>query len=291
MGGKFLAEGGFSRCVPPLSVDDEEDFDDDELDDEFDEESDAESDEVWDEESDAESDEEWDEDFDAMTLVAATARFIVRFRLALAALMVVGMLVTAASVVVPMLFASEGVSGPQSHLWGFQVKTSDDSTSQSIFVEDGATEIITFEFDESTNVSHVYVGAHFSENNENVGVNLCDYVTVIMNLEEVNRTERYETSQTDSRTNDCNVEGDAIWYNYNLTLPTIAQFEGTAAEARDQWEIVNMTGVGLWVIEITVDAQSLLEDSGEDVDITINTMEFEVLMTILDDSAEPQVEV
>ncbi len=279
MGGKFLAEEGFSRCVPPLSVDDEEDFDDDELDDEFDE------------ESDAESDEEWDEDFDAMTLVAATARFIVRFRLALAALMVVGMLVTAASVVVPMLFASEVVSGPQSHLWGFQVKTSDDSTFQSIFVEDGTTEIITFEFDESTNVSHVYVGAHFSENNENIGVNLCDYVTVIMNLEEVNRTERYETSQTDSRTNDCNVEGDAIWYNYNLTLPTISQFEGTAAEARDQWEIVNMTGVGLWVIEITVDAQTLLEDNGEDVDITINTMEFEVLMTILDDSTEPQVEV
>ncbi len=150
MGGKFLAEGGFSRCVPPLSVDDEEDFDDDELDDEFDEESDAESDE--------ETDEEWDEDFDAMTLVAATARFIVRFRLALAALMVVGMLVTAASVVVPMLFASEGVSGPQSHLWGFQVKTSDDSTFQSIFVEDGTTEIITFEFDESTNVSHVRKG-------------------------------------------------------------------------------------------------------------------------------------
>ncbi|MEO2208315.1 MAG: hypothetical protein ABGX06_00025, partial [Candidatus Poseidoniia archaeon] len=81
MGGKFLAEEGFSRCVPPLSVDDEEDFDDDELDDEFDEESNAESDE--------ETDEEWDEDFDAMTLVAATARFIVRFRLALAALMVV----------------------------------------------------------------------------------------------------------------------------------------------------------------------------------------------------------
>ena len=283
MGGKFLAEEGFSRCVPPLSVDDEEDFDDDELDDEFDEESDAELDE--------ETDEEWDEDFDAMNLVAATARFIVRFRLALAALMVVGMLVTAASVVVPMLFASEAVSGPQSHLWGFQVKTSDDSTFQSIFVEDGTTEIITFEFDESTNVSHVYVGAHFSENNENVGVNLCDYVTVIMNLEEVNRTERYETSQTDSRTNDCNVEGDAIWYNYNLTLPTISQFEGTAAEARDQWEIVNMTGVGLWVIEITVDAQTLLEDNGEDVDITINTMEFEVLMTILDDSTEPQVEV
>ncbi len=55
MEGKFLAEKGFSRFVPPLSVDDEEDFDDDELDDEFDE------------ESDAESDEEWDEDFDAMT--------------------------------------------------------------------------------------------------------------------------------------------------------------------------------------------------------------------------------
>ena len=50
MGGKFLAEEGFSRCVPPLSVDDEEDFDDDELDDEFDEESDSESNEETDEE-------------------------------------------------------------------------------------------------------------------------------------------------------------------------------------------------------------------------------------------------
>lgn len=114
-------------------------------------------------------------------------------------------------------------------------------------------------------------------------MNLCDYVTVMMDVTEANRSERYELSQTESRTNDCNVEGDAIWYNYNLTLPSITEFEGTRAEALDQWDGVNGTGQGLWVIEVSVDSQTLWTDSGEDVEITIRWRTFDVLMTIIDD--------
>ena len=257
--------------MPDGDSDHEEGFDGDEFD------------EDWD-------DENIDDEFDFIEIVKSTLNLLLRFRSPLIAILLVGILIGSATIVVPMLFAKEEVSGPQSHLWRFDVQRVNGGTDHSVFVEDGTTEEISFVFEQPTNVSHVYVGAHFSENNENVGINLCDYVTVVINLQTVNRTDRYETSQTESRTNDCNVEGDAIWYHYNLTLPSIIEFEGTEEDARSQWENVVGTGVGIWIIEITVDSQSILVDEGEDVDITIISEEFQVSMVIIEESENPQIE-
>ena len=256
--------------MPEGDADHEEVFDGDEFD------------EDWD-------DENIDESFDFIEIVKLTLNLLLRFRLPLIAILLVGIIIGSATVVVPMLFAKEEASGPQSHFWRFDVERVIGGAEHSVFVEDGTTEEISFAFEQPTNVSYVYVGAHFSENNENVGINLCDYVTVVINLQTVNRTDRYDTSQTESRTNDCNVEGDAIWYHYNLTLPPIIEFEGTEEEALSQWENVVGTGVGVWVIEITVDSQSILVDEGEDVDITINFEEFRVSMVIIEERETPQV--
>jgi hypothetical protein len=261
--------------MPEGDADLEEGFDGDEFDEEWDE--------SWD-------DVEIGEGFDFIEIAKSALILLIRFRLPLIAILFVGILIGSATVVIPMIFEKEEAIGPQSHFWRFDVERVIGGAEHSVFVEDGTTEEISFAFEQPTNVSYVYVGAHFSENNENFGVNLCDYVTVVINLQTVNRTDRYDTSQTESRTNDCNVEGDAIWYHYNLTLPPIIEFEGTEEEALSEWENVVGTGVGVWVIEITVDSQSVLVDEGEDVDITINFEEFRVSMVIIEEGDNPQVE-
>ena len=76
---------------------------------------------------------------------------------------------------------------------------------------------------------------------------------------------------------------DKIWYQYTLVLPNMTGFEGTQEEALALWEQYNGIGTGEWRIDVTVDVYTLWGtvcdcEDGEDVQLTISYIEYEVNM-------------
>ncbi|HJO42375.1 MAG TPA: hypothetical protein QF508_03105, partial [Candidatus Thalassarchaeaceae archaeon] len=178
-------------------------------------------------------------------------------------------------------------------IWEFSFENNNQTEVQTFFVNDDSTETVTLAIPIPNNVSEVYVGAYWGEEDEQPGgIVGCDMVTVEVFETAVSKANLYTLSSTDASSQDCDADKtepwDKIWYHYFLDIPNSSGFEGTEEEARELWELYNGTGTGEWRIDVSVDVYTLWGtvcdcEDGEDVRLTISYIEYEVKMSVMTD--------
>jgi len=245
-----------------------------------------------------EYEEDWDEEegTDFSEVVSRAVAVILRNRVALGAvagvLLLLSAIVVAGPVVIDMIMPAEE-KAPEVSVWEFSFEEKNQTDVQTFFVNDDSTETISLVIPMPTNISHLYVGAYWGEEDEEPGgIVGCDMVTVEVFDTAVTKPNLYTLSSTDASSQDCDADKtepwDKIWYNYLLDIPNSTGFEGTEDEARELWELYNGTGTGEWRIDVSVDVYTLWGtvcdcEDGEEVRLTISYIEYEVMMKIVED--------
>jgi hypothetical protein len=247
-----------------------------------------EEDEGWD-------DEGWDEGdtgFDASELMASLMGVALRNRVAIAAVLGVAMLVAAVVVAGPAVLdmvMPDKEAELEVNVWEFTLEERNQTDVKSFFVNDDATENVVLSIPLPRNISSVYIGAYWGEEDEQPGgIVGCDKVTVEVYDSSVNKSNQYSLSNTDAMSQDCDADKtepwDKIWYHYTLDIPNITGFEGTQEEALALWEQYNGIGTGEWRIDVSVDVYTIWGtvcdcEDGEEVRLTISYIEYTVGMT------------
>ena len=247
-----------------------------------------------------EYEEDWDEEegTDFSEVVSRAVAVILRNRVALGAvagvLLLLSAIVVAGPVVIDMIMPAEE-KAPEVSVWEFSFEEKNQTDVQTFFVNDDSTETISLVIPMPTNISHLYVGAYWGEEDEEPGgIVGCDMVTVEVFDTAVTKPNLYTLSSTDASSQDCDADKtepwDKIWYNYLLDIPNSTGFEGTEDEARELWELYNGTGTGEWRIDVSVDVYTLWGtvcdcEDGEEVRLTISYIEYEVKMLIIEDES------
>ena len=205
-------------------------------------------------------------------------------------LVLVSAIVLAGPVVIDMIMpASE--EAPEKGIWEFTFEQKNTTDVQTYFINDDTTEVVTLNIPMPNNVSKIYIGAYWGEEDEQPGgIVGCDMVTVAVYDTGVSKTQLYSLSSTDASSQDCDADKtepwDKIWYDYSLDIPNASGFEGTEEEARASWELYNGTGTGEWRIEIRVDTYAVWGticdcEDGEEVTLTISYVEYQVKMSLI----------
>ncbi len=246
------------------------------------------------EEEDDWDDDGWEEEdsgFDASEMVASFTGAALRNRVVIAAVLGVVMLVVAVVVAGPVvldMLIPDKEAEPEVNVWEFTLQERNQTDVQSFFVNDDATENVVLSISLPSNVSSVYVGAYWGEEDEQPGgIVGCDKVTVEVYDSSVNKSNQYSLSNTDAMSQDCDADKtepwDKIWYHYTLNLPNMTGFEGTQEEAFALWEQYNGIGTGEWRIDVSVDVYTLWGtvcdcEDGEEVRLTISYIDYTVSM-------------
>ena len=180
---------------------------------------------------------------------------------------------------------------PEVSIWEFSFENNNQTDVQTFFVNDDSTETVTLVIPMPNNVSEVYVGAYWGEEDEEPGgIVGCDMVTVEVFETAVSKANLYTLSSTDASSQDCDADKtepwDKIWYHYFLDIPNSSGFEGTEEEAHELWELYNGTGTGEWRIDVSVDVYTLWGtvcdcEDGEEVRLTISYIQYEVKMSVM----------
>ncbi len=205
-------------------------------------------------------------------------------------LVLVSAIVLAGPVVIDMIMpASE--EPPEKGTWEFTFEQKNTTDVQTYFINDDTTEMVTLNIPMPNNVSKIYIGAYWGEEDEQPGgIVGCDMVTVEVFDTGVSKPQLYSLSSTDASSQDCDADKtepwDKIWYDYSLDIPNASGFEGTEEEARASWELYNGTGTGEWRIEIRVDTYAVWGtvcdcEDGEEVTLTISYIEYQVKMSLI----------
>lgn len=243
-----------------------------------------------------EYDEEWEDEggSDFSKVVSGVTALVVRNRVALGAglgvLLLLSAVVVAGPVVIDMIMPPEE-EPPEVSIWEFSFENNNQTDVQTFFVNDDSTETVTLVIPMPNNVSEVYVGAYWGEEDEEPGgIVGCDMVTVEVFETAVSKANLYTLSSTDASSQDCDADKtepwDKIWYHYFLDIPNSSGFEGTEEEAHELWELYNGTGTGEWRIDVSVDVYTLWGtvcdcEDGEEVRLTISYIQYEVKMSVM----------
>ncbi|MEC7706987.1 MAG: SAP domain-containing protein, partial [Candidatus Thermoplasmatota archaeon] len=131
-----------------------------------------------------EYDEEWEDEggSDFSKVVSGVTALVVRNRVALGAglgvLLLLSAVVVAGPVVIDMIMPPEE-EPPEVSIWEFSFENNNQTDVQTFFVNDDSTETVTLVIPMPNNVSEVYVGAYWGEEDEEPGgIVGCDMVTV-----------------------------------------------------------------------------------------------------------------
>ena len=243
-----------------------------------------------------EYEDEWREDSESgiSDIFGRIVNIVVRNRVALGAvagvLVLVSAIVVGGPVVIEMVMPAEE-EVPEEGVWEFTFEQKNWTDVQTYFINDDTTEIVTLNIPMPNNVSNIYIGAYWGEEDEQPGgIVGCDMVTVEVFDTAVTKPQLYSLSSTDASSQDCDADKtepwDKIWYDYSLDIPDASGFEGTEEEARESWELYNGTGTGEWRIEIRVDTYAVWGtvcdcEDGEEVTLTISYIEYEVKMSLI----------
>ncbi len=243
-----------------------------------------------------EYEDEWREDSESgiSDIFGRIVNIVVRNRVALGAvagvLVLVSAIVVGGPVVIEMVMPAEE-EAPEEGVWEFTFEQKNWTDVQTYFINDDTTEIVTLNIPMPNNVSNIYIGAYWGEEDEQPGgIVGCDMVTVEVFDTAVTKPQLYSLSSTDASSQDCDADKtepwDKIWYDYSLDIPDASGFEGTEEEARESWELYNGTGTGEWRIEIRVDTYAVWGtvcdcEDGEEVTLTISYIEYEVKMSLI----------
>ena len=205
-------------------------------------------------------------------------------------LLLLSAIVVAGPVVIDMIMPAEE-DPPEVSNWEFSFEEKNWTEIQTFFVNDDSTETVSLLIPMPNNVSEVYIGAYWGEEDEEPGgIVGCDLVTVEVSETSVSKPHLYTLSSTDASSQDCDADKtepwDKIWYHYFLDIPNSTGFEGTEEEARESWDLYNGSGTGEWRIDVSVDTYAVWGtvcdcEDGEDVRLTISYIEYEVKMSIM----------
>jgi len=236
---------------------------------------------------DEQEDEGFEFDFAAMS--QATLRTLILYRVQIASILIVGLLVGAVAFGGPALldvFQPKEAPEPEVHMWQFSLDERSSEKVQTIFIEDDTTETISVVVPAPANLSSIYIGAYWRESDEQPGgIVGCDEVTLQLVLTDVNKTALYTLSNTEATSQECDADGtepwDHIWFQYDLNLPNVSSFEGTEEEAFAFWETFTGIGTGEWFIDIRVDTYTVWGtvcdcEDGEEVRLTVSYIDYEV---------------
>ena len=240
--------------------------------------------------------EEWGDDGASglSNTVGGIFNIVIRNRVALGAvigvLLLLSAIVVAGPVVIDMIMPAEE-DPPEVSNWEFSFEEKNWTEIQTFFVNDDSTETVSLLIPMPNNVSEVYIGAYWGEEDEQPGgIVGCDLVTVEVFETSVSKPHLYTLSNTDASSQDCDADKtepwDKIWYHYFLDIPNSTGFEGTEEEARESWDLYNGSGTGEWRIDVSVDTYAVWGtvcdcEDGEDVRLTISYIEYEVKMSIM----------
>ena len=246
--------------------------------------------------------EEWGDDGDSglSNTVGGIFNIVIRNRVALGAvigvLLLLSAIVVAGPVVIDMIMPAEE-EPPEVSNWEFSFEEKNWTEIQTFFVNDDSTETVSLLIPMPNNVSEVYIGAYWGEEDEEPGgIVGCDLVTVEVSETSVSKPHLYTLSSTDASSQDCDADKtepwDKIWYHYFLDIPNSTGFEGTEEEARESWDLYNGSGTGEWRIDVSVDTYAVWGtvcdcEDGEDVRLTISYIEYEVKMSIMSEGDSP----
>ncbi|MFL2498306.1 MAG: SAP domain-containing protein [Candidatus Thalassarchaeum sp.] len=246
--------------------------------------------------------EEWGDDGDSglSNTVGGIFNIVIRNRVALGAvigvLLLLSAIVVAGPVVIDMIMPAEE-EPPEVSNWEFSFEEKNWTEIQTFFVNDDSTETVSLLIPMPNNVSEVYIGAYWGEEDEEPGgIVGCDLVTVEVSETSVSKPHLYTLSSTDASSQDCDADKtepwDKIWYHYFLDIPNSTGFEGTEEEARELWDLYNGSGTGEWRIDVSVDTYAVWGtvcdcEDGEDVRLTISYIEYEVKMSIMSEGDSP----
>ena len=246
--------------------------------------------------------EEWGDDGDSglSNTVSGIFNIVIRNRVALGAvigvLLLLSAIVVAGPVVIDMIMPAEE-DPPEVSNWEFSFEEKNWTEIQTFFVNDDSTETVSLLIPMPNNVSEVYIGAYWGEEDEEPGgIVGCDLVTVEVSETSVSKPHLYTLSSTDASSQDCDADKtepwDKIWYHYFLDIPNSTGFEGTEEEARESWDLYNGSGTGEWRIDVSVDTYAVWGtvcdcEDGEDVRLTISYIEYEVKMSIMSEGDSP----
>ena len=240
--------------------------------------------------------EEWGDDGDSglSNAVGGIFNILIRNRVVLGAvigvLLLLSAIVVAGPILIDMIMPAEE-EPPEVGIWEFSFEQKNTTDVQTFFVNDDSTETVTLLIPMPNNVSEVYIGAYWGEEDEQPGgIVGCDLVTVEVFETSVSKPHLYTLSNTDASSQDCDADKtepwDKIWYHYFLDIPNSTGFEGTEEEARESWDLYNGSGTGEWRIDVSVDTYAVWGtvcdcEDGEDVRLTISYIEYEVKMSIM----------
>ena len=243
-----------------------------------------------------EYEEDWgdEEDSGLSDALGGVANLVVRNRGVLGAvvgvLLLLSAIIVAGPVVIDMIIPAEE-EPPEVGIWEFSFEQKNWTEIQTFFVNDDSTETVPLVIPMPNNVSEVYIGAYWGEEDEEPGgIVGCDLVTVEVFDTSVSKPQLYTLSSTDASSQDCDADKtepwDKIWYHYSLDIPNASGFEGTEEEARESWELYNGTGTGEWRIDVSVDTYAVWGtvcdcEDGEEVRLTISYVEYEVKMSLI----------
>ena len=243
-----------------------------------------------------EYEEDWgdEEDSGLSDALGGVANLVVRNRGVLGAvvgvLLLLSAIIVAGPVVIDMIMPAEE-EPPEVGIWEFSFEQKNWTEIQTFFVNDDSTETVPLVIPMPNNVSEVYIGAYWGEEDEQPGgIVGCDLVTVEVFDTSVSKPQLYTLSSTDASSQDCDADKtepwDKIWYHYSLDIPNASGFEGTEEEARESWELYNGTGTGEWRIDVSVDTYAVWGtvcdcEDGEEVRLTISYVEYEVKMSLI----------
>lgn len=246
--------------------------------------------------------EEWGDDGASglSNTVGGIFNIVIRNRVALGAvigvLLLLSAIVVAGPVVIDMIMPAEE-DPPEVSNWEFSFEEKNWTEIQTFFVNDDSTETVSLLIPMPNNVSEVYIGAYWGEEDEEPGgIVGCDLVTVEVSETSVSKPHLYTLSSTDASSQDCDADKtepwDKIWYHYFLDIPNSTGFEGTEEEARESWDLYNGSGTGEWRIDVSVDTYAVWGtvcdcEDGEDVRLTISYIEYEVKMSIMSEGDSP----
>ena len=246
--------------------------------------------------------EEWGDDGDSglSNTVGGIFNIVIRNRVALGAvigvLLLLSAIVVAGPIVIDMIMPAEE-EPPEVSNWEFSFEEKNWTEIQTFFVNDDSTETVSLLIPMPNNVSEVYIGAYWGEEDEEPGgIVGCDLVTVEVSETSVTKPHLYTLSSTDASSQDCDADKtepwDKIWYHYFLDIPNSTGFEGTEEEARESWDLYNGSGTGEWRIDVSVDTYAVWGtvcdcEDGEDVRLTISYIEYEVKMSIMSEGDSP----
>ena len=142
--------------------------------------------------------------------MASLAGAVVSNRVAIGAVVAVVMLVVAVVVAGPsvleMIIPAKEAE-PEVSVWELTIEERNQTDIQTFFVNDDATETVILSIPLPRNLSSVYVGGYWGEEDEQPGgIVGCDKVTIEVYDSAVNKSNQYSLSNTDAMSQDCDAD-------------------------------------------------------------------------------------